>query len=74
MADEIWSPPHAPHITATYPRRVWDPVEKKHEPQIVKLRCSMCSAEHQVTCEQGRPREHAMTFAQVHLHRDALAP
>lgn len=74
---EPWSPPWAPHVKGRYTRRVWDAVEKKHDPQRVEARCEFvgCGGVYGPTsCDSGRVRDHIDTFATNHLHRDAMDP
>lgn len=66
-----YTPQWAPHVTGTFPEKVIDE-DGQHEPQLVRMSCSICNATHQVTCTSGATRQHIQTFAVVHAHRDPM--
>lgn len=70
----VYSPPWATHVVGEYPEREVDPETGQAEAQLVRLRCGQCGGTHQVTCFTGAVRQHVLSFAKVHLHRDGLAP
>ena len=70
---ESWIPPSAPHVLGEYTKRVWDEHEKKHETQLVRMRCSKCGDAHQVRCDSGRVRAHISRYAALHQHGDVFA-
>lgn len=57
-----------------FPEREFDPETGVAEPQVVRMRCSSCGDQHQVTCTTGAVRQWILRFASLHLHRDPMGP
>ena len=77
MADEIswesWAPDYATHVRGRYHRRRWDE-SGLPMPQVIECECTMCKATWTTQCTTVQVRAHIARFANVHLHRDPLAP
>jgi len=65
---ETYSPRWCPHVFGRF-----SPVEVEDGvllPRIVRARCTVCGTEFKTTCGTGAVRQHVLTFARVHLHKD----
>lgn len=68
-----YSPQWAPHVEGEFePTKTNE--EGAPEPNLVRIKCNVCGATHQVKCMSGAPRQWVLKFATVHAHRDPFAP
>lgn len=69
---ESYSPNWAPHVTGLFSPAEVDEETGEREPQIVFIACEKCEGTWRTLCHSGAVRQHVLTFAKAHLHRDPM--